>query len=56
MLKDILDTYRCLISCRKNMPGMRLEDAFKSGNGSVQALEREYAWLQNQAASQGIKE
>jgi hypothetical protein len=42
--KGVLETYRCLISCCKKMPGMRLEDAFSEN--AVKALEREYKWLQ----------
>lgn len=37
----VLETYRCLISCRKKMPGMKLEDAFKH----VTDLEQEEVWL-----------
>jgi len=52
MWKDVLETYRCLISCREKMPGMRLEDAFKSENGAVSALKKEYEWLQQQAVAE----
>lgn len=50
MLEQVLDTYRCLLSCRKKMPGMRLEDAFSPA--AVQDIEREYEWLKNFAAIQ----
>jgi len=33
------------------MPGMRLEDAFKSETGAVSSLKEEYAWLQQQASA-----
>jgi hypothetical protein len=56
MWQGVLETYRCLISCRKNMPGMKLEDAFKRETGAVDALEREYAWLKEQAAAQKVVE
>jgi hypothetical protein len=46
MWNNILDTYKCLISCRKKMPGMKLEDAFKTESGAVTALDKEYSWLQ----------
>jgi hypothetical protein len=48
MLANVLETYRCLLSCRKKMPGMKLEDAFNSE--AVRDLEQEYAWLQKQAS------
>lgn len=47
MWEKILETYRCLISCREKMPGMRLEDAFKAENGAVDSIRQEYEWLQN---------
>lgn len=47
MWQDVLETYRCLLSCRKNLPGMRIEDAFKTE--TIASLEKEYAWLQQQA-------
>ena len=43
MIKGILETYRCLISGRKNMPGMRLEECI-SQNG-LRLIEMEYEWL-----------
>jgi hypothetical protein len=48
MLANVLETYRCLLSCRKKMPGMKHEDAFNSE--AVRDLEQEYAWLQKQAS------
>lgn len=45
MFDKILETYRCLLSCRKKMPGMSLEDAFNSE--AVEDLEREYKWMQS---------
>ena len=51
MWEDVLETYRCLLSCRKTMPGMPLEDALPIENGSVASLEKEYAWLKQQAKS-----
>lgn len=50
MWKDVLETYRCLISCREKMPGMPLEDAFTSG--AVDAIKDEYAWLQRRASAE----
>ena len=43
MMEGILETYRCLISWRKNMPGMRLEECI-SQNG-LRLIEAEYEWL-----------
>ncbi len=44
--KQVLETYRCLLSCRKNLPGLSLESAFNED--AVRDLEEEYAWLQQQ--------
>jgi hypothetical protein len=46
MLDNVLETYKCILSCRKRMPGMRLEDALSSA--AVTDMELEYAWLQKQ--------
>jgi hypothetical protein len=51
MLNGVLETYQCILSCRKKMPGMKLEDAFNSA--AVEDLEREYAWLQKQGEVRG---
>lgn len=51
MLKDIVETYRCLLSCRTKMPGMKLEDAFNSD--AVRSLEKEYEWLKTQIPVKG---
>lgn len=56
MWQEVLETYRCLISCRINMPGMRLEEAFKRSTGAVDAIQNEYKWLQDQALKEGIIE
>jgi len=40
---NIIETYRCLISCRTSMPGMPLEDAFS--HEAVKSIKKEYAWL-----------
>jgi hypothetical protein len=50
--KGVLETYRCLISCCKNMPGMRLEDAFS--DSAVKSLEREYEWLKEHLNDKNI--
>ena len=47
MLNKVLETYQCLISCRKNMPRMKLEDAFK--DNAVKDLEAEFEWLKQEA-------
>jgi hypothetical protein len=52
MIKDVLETYRCLLSCRKKMPGMRLEDAFPPE--SIKSLEAEAKWVE--ALQKKIKE
>lgn len=41
--KGVLDTYGCIVSHLKNMPGARLEDIFPSS--SVAELEQEYEFL-----------
>ena len=43
MIDAVIDTYKCLLSCRKKMPGMRLEEAFNPA--AVTKLESEYLWL-----------
>ena len=43
--KEVLETYRCLISCRKNLPGASLEDVFSD----LKPLETEYEWLKQKA-------
>jgi len=52
--KGVLSTYRCLLSCRKTMPGMRLEDAFNKS--AVDDIEREYVQLSELAREQGYIE
>ena len=44
-LKQVLDTYECLLSCVKSMPGMKLENAFSPA--AILALEHEQIWLQS---------
>jgi hypothetical protein len=50
MWEDILETYRVLISHRKNLPGARIEQAFPRG---VSDLEKEHEFLKRQAAKDG---
>jgi len=45
MIDDIIETYRCLISCRKKMPGMSLEDAFS--RAALEEIEKEFEYLIN---------
>lgn len=45
MFEKILETYRYLISCRKKMPGMKLEEIFNEE--AVKDFEREYKWLKD---------
>lgn len=52
MWQEVLETYRCLISSRKNMPGMRLEDVFSDYG----CLVSEYTWLQNKSNREGVEE
>lgn len=54
MWKDVLETYRCLLSAKKNMPGMKIEDLFRSCTTSE--LEREYEFLKQQAKDSGYIE
>jgi len=44
LMKDVLETYRCLISNRKNFPGAKLEEVFSPK--ALQSFENEYEWLQ----------
>lgn len=43
MYDDIVETYRCILSCRLNLPGMRLEDALNES--AVRGMQRELDWL-----------
>jgi hypothetical protein len=43
-LLKIFDTYKCLLSCRKKMPGWKLEDAFSPE--AVRDIEDEFQWFQ----------
>lgn len=43
ILDSVLETYRCILSCRKKMPGMRLEEAFD--DAAMADIEWEYEWL-----------
>lgn len=54
MWKDVLETYRCLVSAKNNMPGARIEDIF--GSCTKDDLEREYAFLKQQAKDSGYIE
>jgi hypothetical protein len=54
MWQEVLDTYKCILSCRKNMPGMRLEDALNSS--AFNSMKSEYTWLQGKAKSEGVEE
>ena len=51
-LEDVLETYRCLISCYKMTPGMRLEEAFDSG--AMTSIKKEYDWLRQLALQKNI--
>lgn len=42
-LSDIIETYQSLLSCRKNLPGMSMEEAFSAA--AVSAIEEELEWL-----------
>ena len=52
MLDHILETYRCILSCRKKMPGMKLEDALNSE--AVNDMELEYTWLLSLSQKKGM--
>lgn len=54
MIKNILETYKSLISCRKKMPGMKLEDAFSTK--ALESIKEEYEWLKNHSSSLNEKE
>jgi hypothetical protein len=49
MMDEVLETYRCLLSCRNTMPGMRLEEAFSTD--AVKSIEKEYEWLKQLSES-----
>ena len=53
MYKDIIDTYKCLISCRESCPGMSMEGAFNQD--ALQSIKNEYKWLlENKDKLEGI--
>lgn len=54
MWKDVLQTFRCVVTAHKNMPGMRIEDLFN--NCPHEQLEKEYAFLQQMAKDSGYCE
>lgn len=54
MWKDVLETYRCLISNRKNLPGMKMEDALN--RSALESMERELEWLKGKAKEDGFEE
>jgi len=43
MIKDVIETYKSLLSCRRSLPGMSLEEAFS--NNAVKSIEKELEWL-----------
>ena len=47
MLEKVIETYKCLISCRESMPGMKLEDAFNPD--ALKDIKREYEWLKSKS-------
>jgi len=48
MWKDVLETYRCLISNREHCPGTRIEDVFPH-QSSLDSIKIEYEWLKQQS-------
>jgi len=44
-IDNIIDTYKCLISCCTSLPGMSLEEAFS--NDAIKSIKEEYEWLNN---------
>lgn len=53
MFGNVLETYRCLLSCRKKMPGMRLEEALN--DAAIAGIESEYEWLLSQQKNWSVK-
>lgn len=43
-INNVIDTYKCLISCLESFPGMSLEEAFSYD--AIQSIKKEYEWLQ----------
>ena len=43
MLDRVIETYNCILSCRKKMPGMSLESAIDTN--AVRQIEKELEWL-----------
>lgn len=54
MWNEVLETYRCVISAKKNLPGTRIEDLFASC--TTADLEKEYKFLQEKAKQEGYEE
>lgn len=54
MWKGVLETYRCIVSNNKNLPGMKLEDLFASTPQSE--LEAELKFLEQMAKDSGYIE
>jgi len=42
LINDVINTYECLISCRKKMPEMKLEDVFTQNTLLHLELELEF--------------
>ena len=56
MIRDVLETYRCLLSHRKNLPGNSIENIFPDQR-SIDSLEKEEQWLKKlEIAIQGFTE
>ena len=53
MIDEVLETYDCILSHLKNMPGSRIEDIFPSH--SIPGLKQEEAWLKRLATESVTK-
>lgn len=54
MWKNILETYRCIVTAKRNMPGARIEHIF--GSCTQAELDAEYEWLKEKAEQEGYKD
>lgn len=51
-LNDIIDTYKCLISCRDTLPGMPIEEAFSYD--AMVSVKAELVWLKELQAINNV--
>jgi len=54
MIDDIIETYKCIISCRRNLPGISMEQALCEE--AINNVEKEYQWILNNRGMFTIQE